>query len=53
MRENCQFRGTSTYASINAHLKLDLSRRDDLWSWLYIIIELIEGTRHLNFKLGY
>jgi len=32
-RANTDFRGTLTYASLNAHNKMDLSRRDDLWSF--------------------
>ncbi|CAL8462189.1 g1720 [Coccomyxa elongata] len=39
-----EFRGSTTYASIHAHLKQDLGRRDDLWSWLYIVVEMLEGT---------
>lgn len=33
------FRGSTTYASINAHLGSEQSRRDDLWSWLYMVLE--------------
>eukprot|EP00198_Chlamydomonas_reinhardtii_P010555 XP_001699892.1 predicted protein [Chlamydomonas reinhardtii] len=36
--------GSTTYASVNAHAEADLGRRDDLWSWLYCTIELLEGT---------
>ncbi|KAK9906526.1 hypothetical protein WJX75_003368 [Coccomyxa subellipsoidea] len=39
-----EFRGSTTYASIHAHLKQDLGRRDDLWSWLYIVVEMHEGN---------
>ena len=42
-REEAQFRGSTTYASVNAHRELDLGRRDDLWSWLYCIVELLDG----------
>lgn len=34
----------AVYASLNAHRKLEQSRRDDLWSLLYVIVELIYGT---------
>ena len=34
------FRGTKTYASLNAHLQNDLSRRDDLISWFYFILDI-------------
>ncbi|GFH32519.1 protein kinase domain-containing protein, partial [Haematococcus lacustris] len=43
-REDAAFRGSTTYASVHAHAHGDLSRRDDLWSWLYLVAELIEGT---------
>ncbi|OHS94039.1 CK1 family protein kinase [Tritrichomonas foetus] len=35
------FRGTAIFASVNAHLNKDLSRRDDLFSWYYVIVDLI------------
>lgn len=28
---------------MNAHLEKDLSRRDDLWSLLYVLVEFVEG----------
>ena len=37
------FRGTPRYASIFVHREQDLSRRDDLWSLLYILVEFITG----------
>ena len=40
-RSNTDFRGTFTYASLNAHNKLDLSRRDDLWSFFFMILDLL------------
>jgi serine/threonine protein kinase len=40
-RNHVGFRGTRAYASINAHLARDLSRRDDLISWFYITFELL------------
>ena len=36
-------RGTRTYARVNALKSEDLSRRDDLISWFYTMIELILG----------
>eukprot|EP01116_Phalansterium_solitarium_P006661 TRINITY_DN19002_c0_g1_i1.p1 TRINITY_DN19002_c0_g1~~TRINITY_DN19002_c0_g1_i1.p1 ORF type:complete len:591 (+),score=173.25 TRINITY_DN19002_c0_g1_i1:252-2024(+) len=43
-RESSGFRGTARYASINSHLCKDLSRRDDLWSLLYLLIEFARGS---------
>ena len=37
------FRGTPRYASIFVHREEDLSRRDDLWSLLYILVEFVTG----------
>ena len=37
------FRGTVRYASANAHLSKDLGRHDDLWSVLYLLVELVSG----------
>ncbi|QDZ21671.1 serine/threonine-protein kinase [Chloropicon primus] len=45
-----KFRGTTSFASPNAHDFKDLSRRDDLWSLVYILIELYSGT--LPWRLG-
>jgi len=49
-REDASFRGSTAYASVNAHHDKDLGRRDDLWSWFYILVELIEG-KNLTFSL--
>lgn len=46
-REDASFRGSTTYASVHAHLEKDLSRRDDLWSWFYVLVELLEGQSAL------
>lgn len=43
-RPFCGFRGTTRYASLTAHLNQELSRRDDLWSFFYMIIELGTGS---------
>ena len=40
-RHRCGFRGTRAYASRNAHLSKDLSRRDDMISWFYLAFELM------------
>lgn len=41
-RGNTDFRGTIPYASINAHLKQELSRRDDIWSFFFVILEFLD-----------
>ena len=38
------FRGSTTYASINAHAEEEQGPRDDLWSLLYMLAECHEGT---------
>jgi serine/threonine protein kinase len=42
-RQRTGFRGTKTYASLNAHALNDLSRRDDLASWFYVLLDLLLG----------
>ncbi|CAN0270765.1 unnamed protein product, partial [Discosporangium mesarthrocarpum] len=42
-RPKAEFRGTSMYASLGAHEELDQSRRDDLWSLLYVFLDLYLG----------
>lgn len=44
MKEKIGFVGTYRYCSINAHKKNLLSRRDDLISWFYCIVELARGA---------
>uniref|UniRef100_A0A0R3RIU8 Protein kinase domain-containing protein n=1 Tax=Elaeophora elaphi TaxID=1147741 RepID=A0A0R3RIU8_9BILA len=38
------WRGTTRYGSLNAHHRQDLSRRDDLESWLYMMVEFTKGS---------
>ena len=42
-RQHTGFRGTKTYASLNAHIQIDLSRRDDLISWFYFTLDMLMG----------
>lgn len=44
LSKNCSFTGTPAFASINAHLGLGLSRRDDIESLAYVLIYLLQGT---------
>ncbi|KAL3145384.1 hypothetical protein ABBQ38_001634 [Trebouxia sp. C0009 RCD-2024] len=37
------FRGSTAYASVYAHEELEQGRRDDLWSWLYVLTEMLDG----------
>lgn len=43
-RPSNEFRGTSLYASSHSHDEQDLSRRDDLWSLFYVILDLLRGV---------
>lgn len=43
-RAKIGFRGTVRYASVTAHLGLELGRRDDLWSLLYVLVEFRLGS---------
>jgi hypothetical protein len=38
------FTGTTAYSSANCHLDLAPSRRDDLESWFYCLIEFVTGS---------
>ncbi|CAO4374336.1 unnamed protein product [Caenorhabditis nigoni] len=40
LRKKVRFRGSLKFSSPNAHLGCDLSRRDDLWSLLFTLIDL-------------
>ena len=42
-RESADFRGTCRYASVHSHQSQELSRRDDMWSLLYMLLELHQG----------
>ncbi|KHJ43926.1 hypothetical protein D918_05979 [Trichuris suis] len=42
-RGTIRFYGHIRYASIYAHSRQDLSRRDDLWSLFYLIYEIMNG----------
>ena len=39
----CGFKGTSKYASLRVHELHDASKRDDLVSWVYSMVELIDA----------
>lgn len=41
-RADAAFRGSRTYASVHAHRETDLGRRDDLWSWYYMLVWLLQ-----------
>ena len=41
-RRNTDFRGTIPYASLNAHNKEELSRRDDIWSFYIMLLEFLD-----------
>eukprot|EP01127_Copromyxa_protea_P004053 TRINITY_DN1384_c0_g1_i1.p1 TRINITY_DN1384_c0_g1~~TRINITY_DN1384_c0_g1_i1.p1 ORF type:complete len:422 (+),score=35.43 TRINITY_DN1384_c0_g1_i1:648-1913(+) len=43
-RDFTGFRGTARYASINSHMCRDLSRRDDMWSIFYLLVEFAKGS---------
>jgi tau tubulin kinase len=43
-RVQAGFRGTVRYASINCHKSMELSRKDDLETWMYQQVELTKGA---------
>lgn len=43
-RDHVGFVGTPKYASLNAHECRDLSRRDDIISWWYSLLEILNGS---------
>ncbi|KAL3085119.1 hypothetical protein niasHS_010188 [Heterodera schachtii] len=42
-REKTQFRGSVRYASLAAHRAMELSPKDDLESWFYVVVEFMSG----------
>lgn len=40
-RRITDFRGTIPYASLSAHFGCELGRKDDLWSFFFIILEFL------------
>lgn len=49
-RKFAEFRGTVPYASLNAHNNHDLGRRDDLWSFYFVILEFL--NEYLPWKIN-
>jgi serine/threonine protein kinase len=43
-RERPGFVGTAKYASLNAHNGRELGRRDDLFSWFFSLMEMLDGS---------
>ncbi|CAD5218599.1 unnamed protein product [Bursaphelenchus okinawaensis] len=43
-RKDPGWRGTTRYGSLQAHQKLDLGRKDDFESWLYMLVEITKGS---------
>lgn len=40
-RKKADFRGTVSFASLNAHNSIDLARRDDIWSLYFVILDFL------------
>ena len=40
-RKKADFRGTVSFASLNAHTNIDLARRDDLWSFYFTLLDFL------------
>uniref|UniRef100_A0A915N319 Protein kinase domain-containing protein n=1 Tax=Meloidogyne javanica TaxID=6303 RepID=A0A915N319_MELJA len=43
-RMDVPFRGTPGYCSLNAHKRVELGRHDDVWSLIYMLVDLIHGS---------
>uniref|UniRef100_A0A1I8BDQ9 Protein kinase domain-containing protein n=1 Tax=Meloidogyne hapla TaxID=6305 RepID=A0A1I8BDQ9_MELHA len=43
-RTDVPFRGTPGYCSLNAHKRVELGRHDDVWSLIYMLVDLIHGS---------
>nr|CAD2186919.1 unnamed protein product [Meloidogyne enterolobii] len=43
-RPSVSFRGTPGYCSLNAHKRVELGRHDDLWSLVYMMVDLNNGS---------
>jgi tau tubulin kinase len=41
-RRHTDFRGTIPYASLSAHMKEELGRKDDLWSFFFVVLEFLD-----------
>ena len=53
MSDGKQITGTPRYASLNSHMGLEMSRRDDLEQILYLLVYLFHGRlpwSHLYFS---
>uniref|UniRef100_A0AC34QBF6 Protein kinase domain-containing protein n=1 Tax=Panagrolaimus sp. JU765 TaxID=591449 RepID=A0AC34QBF6_9BILA len=42
-RKRAPFLGTDRYCSPNVHRRIEQGRRDDCWSWLFMLVELMYG----------
>ena len=40
-RKKAEFRGTVSFASLNAHNNIDLARRDDIWSFYFTMLDFL------------
>jgi len=40
-RRKADFRGTVSFASLNAHNNIDLARRDDIWSFYITMLDFL------------
>lgn len=40
-RRKADFRGTVSFASLNAHNNIDLARRDDIWSFYFTMLDFL------------